>query len=84
MRAVKPSLFRLSSEPVVGVDRSVELDSPASLGFHSGPDHMLGKHPEVGELDRFATREWPYDEIDEQKRLKVRSLWVVSELFDSS
>lgn len=84
MRAVEPSLLRFPSEPVVGVDRSIELDSPASLGFHSGPDHMLGKHPEVGELDRFATGKWPYDEIDEKKRLKIRSLRVVSEFFDSS
>lgn len=82
MRAVKASLFRLSSEPIVGIDGPVELDSPALFGIHSSTDNVLSEHPQVRELDRLAAGQWPYYQIDKQKRLKISSFWVVFELFD--
>jgi len=84
VRAVEPSLLRFASETVVSVDGPDEFDSPASLRFHTGPDDVFCQHPEVGELDRFASREWLYNKIHEQERLQVGSFGVVTELFDSS
>ena len=44
---------------------------------------MLGEDPEMRELDELSLIQWSDLYIDEQKRLEVFPLWVVSELFDA-